>query len=149
MAAAKKKAKPGSKPKKPRLLAGGNPQVAKGDGNAPVKSYIAAIPAGWKRDLARQLDALIVRHAPDVQKAVKWNSPFYGFEGRGWFLSFHCFTRYIKVMFFRGGALKPPPPGISKHKEVRVLDIHEGQPIDAKQFASWLKQASKMDGWMA
>lgn len=137
------------KPAKPRLLAGGNPQVAKADGDAPVQAYIAAIPAGWKRDLARRLDQLIVRHAPKVRKAVKWNSPFYGYEGRGWFLSFHCFTRYIKVMFFKGGALKPPPPGVSKHKEVRVLDIHENDPIDEKQFASWLKQAGKMDGWMA
>lgn len=134
---------------KPPLLAGGNPQVAKADGDAPVQAYIAAIPAGWKRDLARRLDDLIDGHAPKVRKAVKWNSPFYGFEGRGWFLAFHCFTRYIKVTFFRGGALKPPPPGASKNKEVRVLDIHEDDPIDEKQFASWLKQARKMDGWMA
>jgi hypothetical protein len=138
-----------AKAKKPRLLAGGNPQISKGGGGAPVKAYIAAIPAGWKRDLARQLDALIVRHAPDVRKAVKWNSPFYGYEGRGWFLAFHCFTRYIKVTFFRGGALKPPPPGVSKNKGVRVLDIHENDPIDEKQFAAWLKQAGKMDGWLA
>jgi len=132
----------------PRLLAGGNPQIAKADGDAPVQTYIAAIPVAWKRDLARKLDELIVRGAPGVRKAVKWNSPFYGMEGRGWFLSFHCFTRYIKVTFFRGGALLPLPPGESKSREVRVLDIHENQPIDEKQFASWMKQASRMDGWL-
>jgi len=146
MAKAKKRGKAKAKP---RLLAGGNPQIGKGDGDAPVRSYIAAIPAGWKRDLARQLDALIVRHVPGVTRAVKWNSPFYGVEGQGWFLSFHCFTKYIKVMFFKGGSLQPPPPRESKNPEVRCIDIHEQEPVDEKQFASWLKQASRIPGWMA
>ena len=110
---------------KPALLSGGNPQIAKGDGDAPVQAYIAAMP-GWKRDVGRRLDALIVRTVPGVRKAVKWNSPFYGVEDQGWFLSFHCFTKYIKVTFFRGTSLRPLPPGESKHKEVRYLDIHEG-----------------------
>ena len=109
---------------KPALLAGGNPQIAKGDGDAPVQAYIAAMP-GWKRDVGRRLDALIVRTVPDVRKAVKWNSPFYGVEGQGWFLNFHCFTNYVKVAFFRGTSLRPVPPGESKHKDVRYLDIHE------------------------
>ena len=95
-----KVAKP--KPKsKPKLLSGGNPQIAKADGDAPVQAYIAAMP-GWKRDVGRRLDALITRTVPGVRKAVKWNSPFYGMEGQGWFLNFHCFTRYVKVAFFRG-----------------------------------------------
>ena len=110
---------------KPTLLSGGNPQIAKGDGDAPVQAYIAAMP-GWKRDVGRHLDALIVRTVPGVRKAVKWNSPFYGVEDQGgWFLSFHCFTKYVKVTFFRGTSLRPLPPGESKHKEVRYLDIHE------------------------
>src|SRR5215208_4011346 len=108
----------------PRLLAGGNPQIAKADGDAPVQAYIAAIP-GWKRGVGRRLDALIVRTVPDVRKAVKWNSPFYGIEGQGWFLNFHCFANYVKVAFFRGTSLRPPLPGKSKHKEVRYVDIHE------------------------
>ena len=143
--------KPGKarKSAKPRLLAGGNPQVSKADGDAPVQAYIAAIPAGWKRNLARHLDELIVRHAPGVRKAVKWNSPFYGMDGQGWFLSFHCFTRYIKVTFFKGGALQPPPPGESKHREVRYLDVHENEAVDEVQFAAWMKQASQMPGWLA
>ena len=128
----------------PKLLSGGNPQIAMGYGNAPVKAYIAAIP-GWKRDLARRVDALIVRTVPDVYKAVKWNSPFYGFEKEGWFLSLHCFTNYLKVTFFRGTSLKPVPAGESKHKEVRYLDIREGE-FDETRFVAWVKQASVLPG---
>ena len=120
---------------KPALLAGGNPQIAKADGDAPVQAYIAAMP-GWKRDVGRRLDALIVRTVPDVRKAVKWNSPFYGIEGQGWFLNFHCFTKYVKVAFFRGTSLRPLPPGESKHKEVRYLDIHEDDQLDEEQMAN-------------
>ena len=134
---------------KPALLAGGNPQIAKGYGDAPVQAYIAAMP-GWKRDVGRRLDALIVRTVPGVAKAVKWNSPFYGVAGereeKGWFLSFHCFTRYVKVAFFRGASLRPVPPGSSKQKEVRYLDIHEGDELDEAQLASWVKQASRLPG---
>jgi hypothetical protein len=129
---------------KPKLLSGDNPQIAMGYGDAPVEAYIAAIP-GWKSDLARQLDTLIVRTVPGVFKAVKWNSPFYGFEGKGWFLSLHCFTKYIKVTFFRGTSLRPIPPGESKHPEVRYLDIREGA-FDEPQFVAWVKQASKLPG---
>ncbi len=131
----------------PRLLAGGNPQIAKADGDAPVQEYIAAMP-GWKHDVGRDLDALIVRVVPDVQKAVKWNSPFYGIEGRGWFLSFHAFTRYVKVAFFRGASLTPPPPGTSKSKEARYLDIHEGDEVDQELLARWVGQAADMPGWV-
>jgi hypothetical protein len=131
---------------KPILLSGGNPQIAKADGDAPVQAYIAAMP-GWKRDVGRRLDALIVRAVPGVQKAVKWNSPFYGMAGQGWFLSFHCFTRYVKVSFFRGAALSPVPPGESKQKDVRYLDIHEDDRIDEARFAAWVKQASRLPGW--
>src|ERR671918_772035 len=130
---------------KPALLAGGNPQIAKADGDAPVQAYIAAMP-GWKRDIGRRLDALIVRTVPDVRKAVKWNSPFYGIDGEGWFLNFHCFTKYVKVAFFRGTSLRPLPPGESKHKEVRYLDIHEDDQLDEAQLAAWVKQASKLPG---
>jgi hypothetical protein len=130
---------------KPTLLAGGNPQIAKAAGDAPVQAYIAAMP-GWKRDVGRRLDALIVRTVPDVRKAVKWNSPFYGTEGQGWFLSFHCFTNYVKVAFFRGTSLRPLPPGESKHKEVRYLDIHEDDQLDEAQLAGWVKQASQLPG---
>ena len=129
---------------KPTLLAGGNPQIAKADGDAPVQAYIAAMP-GWKRDVGRRLDALIVRTVPGVRKAVKWNSPFYGVEDRVWFLSFHCFTKYVKVTFFRGASLRPVPPGASKHKEVRYLDIYEDQ-LDEARFAAWVKQASQLPG---
>jgi hypothetical protein len=131
---------------KPALLAGGNPQIAKADGDAPVQVYIAAMP-GWKRDVGRRLDALIVRTVPGVRKAVKWNSPFYGIEGQGWFLSYHCFTRYIKVTFFRGTSLRPLPSGESKHKEARYLDIHENDQLDEAQLAAWVKQASQLPGW--
>ena len=130
---------------KPKLLAGGNPQIAKGEGDEPVQAYIAAMP-GWKRDVGRRLDALIARTVPGVHKAVKWNSPFYGAEGQGWFLNFHCFTKYIKVAFFRGTSLRPVPPGESKHKEVRYLDIREGDGLDESQFTSWVKQASRLPG---
>ena len=131
---------------KPTLLSGGNPQIAKGDGDAPVQAYIAAMP-GWKSDVGRRLDALVTRTVPDVNKAVKWNSPFYGVEGQGWFLSFHCFTKYVKVTFFRGSSLRPVPPGASKHKDVRYLDIHEDDPLDEKQLAAWIKQAAAIPGW--
>ena len=130
---------------KPALLAGGNPQIAKADGDAPVQAYIAAMP-GWKRDVGRRLDALIARTVPNVRKAVKWNSPFYGIEGQGWFLSFHCFTKYVKVAFFRGTSLRPVPPGESKHKDVRYLDIHEDGELDEAQLAAWVKQASQLPG---
>ena len=130
---------------KPTLLSGGNPQIAKGDGDAPVRAYVASMP-GWKRDVGRRLDAIIVRTIPGVRKAVKWNSPFYGVEGHGWFLNFHCFTKYVKVAFFRGTSLRPVPPGESKHKEVRYLDIRENDEFDEKQFAAWVKQASQLPG---
>jgi hypothetical protein len=128
------------------LLSGGNPQIAKADGDAPVQSYIAAMP-GWKREIGKRLDALIVRTVPNVRKAVKWNSPFYGIEGQGWFLSFHVFTRYVKVTFFRGSALRPIPPGVSKHEDVRHFDIREGDELDA-QMATWVKQAAALPGWV-
>ena len=130
---------------KPALLAGGNPQIAKADGDAPVQAYIAAMP-GWKRDVGRRLDALIARTVPGVRKAVKWNSPFYGVEGQGWFLSFHCFTTYVKVAFFRGASLRPVPPGKSKHKDVRYLDIREDDELDEARLAAWVKQASLLPG---
>jgi hypothetical protein len=130
---------------KPTLLSGGNPQIPKGYGDAPVQAYIAAMP-GWKRDLGRRLDALITRTVPGVQKAVKWNSPFYGAEGEGWFLSYHCFAKYIKVAFFRGASLTPPPPVASRHAEVRYLHIHEGDDLDETQLAAWVEQASQLPG---
>ncbi|TIM29073.1 MAG: DUF1801 domain-containing protein [Mesorhizobium sp.] len=137
------KPQPG-KEAKPALLAGGNPQIAKAEGDAPVQAYIAAMP-GWKSDVGRRLDAIIARTVPGVHKAVKWNSPFYGIEGQGWFLSFHVFTRYVKVTFFRGTSLRPVPSGQSKHKDVRYLDIYEDQ-LDEAQFAAWVKQASQLPG---
>jgi hypothetical protein len=127
------------------LLSGGNPQIAKGYGDAPVQAYIAAMP-GWKRDVGRRLDALIERTVPGVRKAVKWNSPFYGIEDHVWFLSFHCFAKYVKVAFFRGASLRPVPPGESKHKDVRYVDIHEDDQLDEAQFAAWVKQASQLPG---
>ena len=160
---AKPKAKVASRASKPRksaaknrrvtgkqavaLLSGGNPQIAKADGDAPVQAYINAMP-GWKRDVAKRLDALIVRSVPDVRKAVKWNSPFYGFEGQGWFLSFHTFTRYIKVAFFRGSSLRPIPPGASKTKDTRYIDIREGDELDEAQMADWVKQAAALPGFL-
>jgi hypothetical protein len=134
-----------TKAAKPKLLSGGNPQIAKAYGDVPVQAYIAAMP-GWKSDVGRRLDAVITRAVPGVQKAVKWNSPFYGIEEGVWFLSFHCFTKYIKVAFFRGGSLRPVPPGKSKQKEVRYLDLHEDDELDEAQFAAWVKQASKLPG---
>jgi hypothetical protein len=131
---------------KPTLLAGGNPQIAKAEGDAPVKAYISAIP-GWKRDVARRLDALIVRTVPGVRKAVKWNSPFYGVDGQSWFLNFHVFTNYIKVAFFKGVSLRPVPPGESKHKEVRYLDVREDDELDDAQLAAWICQAAAIPGW--
>src|SRR5262245_38496821 len=142
--AKKAAAKPGAA-KPVKLLSGGNPQIAKGYDDAPVQAYIAAMP-GWKSDVGRRLDAIIVGAVPDVYKAVKWNSPFYGIEEGVWFLSFHCFDKYIKVGFFRGTSLRPLPPGESKQKEVRYLDIHEDDPLDEAQFASWVKQASQLPG---
>lgn len=130
---------------KPALLSGGNPQIAKAYGDAPVQAYIAAMP-GWKSGLGRRLDALITRAVPGVYKAVKWNSPLYGIEGQGWFLGIHCFTRYVKVAFFRGTSLQPVPPGQSKQKEVRYLDIHEDDQLDEAQFIAWVKQASQLPG---
>jgi len=130
---------------KPTLLAGGNPQIAKADGEAPVRAYIAAMP-GWKRDVGRRLDALIVRAVRGVRKAVKWNSPLYGVEGQGWFLGIHCFTNYVKVAFFRGTSLRPVPPGASKSKDTRYLDIHEDDQLDEAQLAAWVKQASQLPG---
>jgi len=130
----------------PKLLSGGNPQIAKADGNAPVQAYIAAMP-GWKRDVGRRLDALIVRTVPNVRKAVKWNSPFYGVEGLGWFVSFHTFTHYVKVAFFRGTSLVPVPPGASKSQETRYVDIREGE-LDEAQMAAWVKQAAALPGWI-
>lgn len=127
------------------LLSGGNPQIAKADGDAPVQDYIAAMP-GWKRDVGRRLDALIVRTVPNVRKAVRWNSPFYGIEGQGWFLGVHCITKYVKVAFFRGMSLLPLPPVESKQKDVRYLHIHEGDQLDEKLVASWIRQASELPG---
>jgi hypothetical protein len=143
-----KKARPDAGEAGPvKLLSGGNPQIAKADGDAPVRAYIAAMP-GWKRDLGERLDALIVRTVPDVRKAVKWNSPLYGVEGRGWFLGIHCFTKYVKVAFFRGASLRPLPPGPSKDTNTRYLDIREGDELDEAQVASWVKQAAALPGWV-
>jgi hypothetical protein len=133
--------------KKVVLLSGGNPQIAKADGNAPVQAYIAALP-GWKRDAAKRLDALIGRAVPNVQKAVKWNSPFYGVEGRGYFLSLHAFTRYLKLAFFSGTSLRPMPPGESKNAGTRYLDLHEDDAIDAAQLTKWVNQAAKLPGYL-
>ncbi len=129
----------------PALLAGGNPRIAKADGDAPVQAYIAAMP-GWKRDVGRRLDALVVRTVPGVRKAIKWNSPLYGVEGRGWFLGIHTFARYVKVAFFRGRSLRPLPPGGSKSKDTRYLDIHEHDALDEARVADWVKQASELPG---
>ncbi|HLL20604.1 MAG TPA: DUF1801 domain-containing protein [Kofleriaceae bacterium] len=145
-----KKPKPSAKPKRTSrtvLLSGGNPQIAKADGDAPVQAYIAALP-GWKRAVALQLDALIVGTLPAVTKAVKWNSPMYGAPGKGWFLGIHAFTRYLKLAFFRGSSLRPLPPGESKSPETRYLDIHEGDELDEKRLARWVKQAAKLPGWI-
>ncbi len=144
---AAKKANAKAAPKKavrPKLLSGGNPQIAKGDGDAPVKAYIAAVP-GWQKNIAKRIDALVVKAVPGVKKAVKWNSPFYGMEEGRWFLCFHIFTRYVKVTFFDGAGLKPQPEGKSKYPQVRYYDIREGA-FDEKQFTAWIKQASRLPG---
>jgi hypothetical protein len=151
------KAKPAARKSKPRpmregekagvvLLSGGNPQIAKGDGDAPVQAYIAAMP-GWKSALGKRLDAVIERSVPEVRKAVRWNSPFYGLEGQGWFLCFHVYARYVKVTFLRGTSLRPLPPGPSKDPNVRYYDIHEGA-FDEAQMADWVKQAAALPGWI-
>ena len=129
----------------PRLLAGGNPQIPKGDGNGPVQAYIAAMP-GWKRALGERLDRLIVRTVPDVHKAVKWNQPFYGHAGEGWFLVFRCYTKYVQLGFFRGASLDPLPPKASKHETMRYFDIHEHDALDEAQLVSWVEQASELPG---
>lgn len=135
-------------PAQPILLAGGNPQIPKGDGDEPVQAYLAAMP-GWKRDVGRWLDELIVRQVPDVRKAVKWNSPFYGIEGQGWFLSFHVFTHYVKVTFFRGSSLVPiPPGGTAKSGEARWIDLRQEGPLDESQMANWIRQAAAIPGWV-
>jgi len=148
-AAKPRKAAPQSQSRKvakpPLSSQAANPQIAKADGDAPVQAYIAAMP-GWKRDVGRRLDALIVRTVPGVRKAVKWNTPFYGIEGQGWFLGFHCFTKYVKVAFFRGTSLRPVPSGESKSKDTRYLDIQEDDQLDEAQHAAWVKQDSQLPG---
>lgn len=136
---------PKAKPGEVTLLSGGNPQIAKGYGDAPVQAYIAAMP-DWKSDVGARIDAVIERTVPGVRKAVKWNSPFYGVEDESWFLSFHCFAKYIKIAFFRGASLKPVPPVTSKQNDVRYFHIHETDQLDESQFAAWVKQASKLPG---
>jgi hypothetical protein len=131
-----------------KVLSGGNPRIPKGDGDAPVQAYIAALP-GWKGEAAQQLDALITATVPDVRKAVKWNSPFYGVEGQGWFLSFHSFARYLKVAFFHGASLSPPPPIDSTSADTRYLHIYEGEVIDEAKVSDWIRQAAALPGWMA
>jgi hypothetical protein len=140
-----KSGKPASS--KPVLLAGGNPQISKAEGDAPVQAYLSAMP-GWKSGVGRRIDRLITDNVPNVLKAVKWNSPFYGMEGKGWFLNFHVFTRYIKIAFFRGASLTPVPPGESKDRNVRYLDIHEGDPLDEHRLVRWIRQAAAMPGWI-
>jgi hypothetical protein len=147
MKASKAKSTQAPKGKKVVLLSGGNPQIAKADGDGPVQAYIAAMP-GWKNAIGKRLDALIVRAVPKVRKAVKWNSPFYGVDGQGWFLSFHVFTHYVKVTFFRGSSLDPVPPSPSKVKDTRYLDIREAG-FDEAQFVKWVKQAAAIRGWMS
>jgi hypothetical protein len=137
--------KPPAQKRSATLLSGGNPQIAKAYGDAPVQAYIAAMP-GWKSNVGHRLDALITRIIPGVHKAVKYNSPLYGIEGQGWFLSLHIFTNYVKVAFFRGASLRPIPPGTSKQKHMRYLDIREDDKLDEVQFADWVKQASKLPG---
>lgn len=133
-------------PTEPVLLSGGNPQIARADGDAPVQAYIAAMP-GWKSGVGRRLDAIIAQEVPDVRKAVRWNSPFYGAPGKGWFLNYHCYTKYVKVAFFDGASLNPPPPGESKDENVRYLNIYEDSAFDEAQFADWARQASQLPGW--
>ena len=130
---------------KPILLSGGNPQIGKADGDAPVQAYIAAMP-GWKSDVGRRLDDLIVRIVPDVRKAVRWNSPFYGVEGQGWFASYHVLTRYVRMTFLNGAALDPVPPGSGKDPDGRWADIYEGK-LDERQMAEWIRQSAALPGW--
>jgi hypothetical protein len=132
---------------KPTLLAGGNPRIAKADGDAAVQAYIAAMP-GWKSDVGRRIDALVVRTIPGAHKAVKWNSPLYGIEGYGWFLGIHCFAKYVKVAFFGGASLRPIPPGDSKSSDTRYVDIREGDELDEAQMADWVKQAAELPGFL-
>lgn len=132
-------------PAQPKLLSGGNPQIPKGDGEAPVRAYVAAMP-GWKRSVGRRLDRLVVRTVPGARKAVRWNTPFYGIEGQGWFLSFHCFEKYVKVAFLNGASLRPPPPIASKHDAVRYLHVHEEDEVDDEQLADWFRQGSALPG---
>ncbi len=136
-----------AKESEPKLLSGGNPQIAKGEGDGPVQTYIAAMP-GWKRDVGRHLDGLISQTVPDVRKAVKWNSPFYGLGDEGWFLNYHCLTKYVKVAFFRGDSLEPLPPAESKVEAVRYFHIFEDDEIDDVLMASWISQASELPGWV-
>ncbi len=145
-AATRKRAASNGESSQIRLLSGGNPQIPKGDGDAPVQAYIRAMP-GWKREVGRQLDALIERTVPGVTKAVRWNSPFYGVEGQGWFIAYHCYNRYVKLTFFRGQSLKPMPPGQSKDPSVRYLDIHEHDEVGGEQLADWIRQAAALPGW--
>ena len=145
MAKRSKEAATKASTKNPVLLTGGNPQIPKADGDVPIQAYIAAMP-GWKSDIGYRLDALIVRTVPNVRKAVRWNSPFYGIEGQGWFLNFHCFTKYIKVTFFRGTSLSPVPPVASKQKEVRYFHIHENDELDEETLTNWIRQASDLPG---
>lgn len=130
----------------PRLLSGGNPQIPKGDGDAPVQAYIAAMP-GWKSEVGRRLDELIVRTVPEVNKAVRWNSPWYGVEGQGWFLSYHCFTKYIKITFIDGAHLDPIPPVASKDEHARYYHLHEHDDIDDQLLGNWISQAAELPGW--
>jgi hypothetical protein len=134
-----------AEPAKPALLSGGNPQIPKADGDEPVQAYIAAMP-GWKGDVGRRLDDLIMKLVPGVRKAVRWNTPFYGIEGQGWFIAFHCITKYIKVSFFKGTSLNPMPPVESKLKDVRYFHIHENEQIDEELLVSWIRQAADLPG---
>lgn len=134
------------RPRSPKLLAGGNPQIAKADGEAPVRAFIDAMPA-WKSAVGRRIDELVSHSVRDLRKAVKWNSPFYGVDGQGWFLSFHCFAKFVKVAFLRGVLLDPLPPGTSKTPSTRYLDIRENEPLDEAQFVRWVKQAAAIPGW--
>ncbi len=134
-----------SNPEEPRLLSGGNPQIPKGEGDGPVQDYIAAMP-GWKRSVGEQLDRLIEATVPGVHKAVKWNQPFYGNEGDGWFVAFRCYTKYVQLQLFRGSSLEPEPPKAAKHPEVRYLDIHEDDALDEELVTSWIEQASALPG---
>ena len=146
--AIRKNKMPNNNDSKVTLLSGGNPQIPRGDGEEPVQAYITAMP-GWKHDIGRQVDRLIAKNVPNVRKAVKWNSPFYGVEGMGWFLNFHCFTKFVRIAFFKGALLNPMPPGESKQNEVRYFDIYENVPIDEKKLSDWVRQAAMLPGWIS